>query len=133
MAPSPIKKRPSHKSTSPSPKRTAPNKRRASAPLPGPPAKAQFKKSTRPLSATTIAVVEKNKRRLESQQVSLPFESAERFKVGLKLLLDESIYDDVDDVSVRCKCTTKCIAMNHVQCKLSLTFVSIHFVSIHFV
>jgi hypothetical protein len=79
-------------------------KRRASAPPDGPskqpPVKATFKRTTKPLTATEMANAKKNKRREESQQVALPFDSVERFMPGLKVLLPETIYDRPEDVSV---------------------------------
>lgn len=93
MAPSPSKKRPS------SPTKKHRSLAAARAPLAVTPAKAQFKRSSKPLTPAAIAAGQKNKRRQDSQQVALPFETADRIKVGLKILLDETIYDHPNDVS----------------------------------
>jgi hypothetical protein len=66
---------------------------------PSPPVKASFKQSSTPLTAAAIATAEKNKRRDDAQQVAIPFDKSDRYRVGLKLLLSESIYNHPNDVS----------------------------------
>jgi hypothetical protein len=105
-----------------------PNKKRRTlaavkAPLTGPPIKAGFKSSTRPLTPTAQAAAEKNKRRQDSQQVALPFDSTEKYKVGLKILLDESIYDNPNEVSYDVLCANFYF---HFNLSLSYLFTLSH-------
>jgi hypothetical protein len=73
-------------------------KRPAISPCTELPAKAPFKRTAKTLTPAAIAAAAKAKRREESQQVAIPFDAVEKFKVGLKLLLNDSIYDFEDDV-----------------------------------
>jgi hypothetical protein len=96
-----------------------PSNRKRVAPSSEPAAKAPFKRPSRPPTAAALAAAEKAKRRDESQQVAIPYEVADKYKLGIKLLLPESVYVDPKDVSpMFCFCVLFCF------CKLILTNVS---------
>jgi hypothetical protein len=74
-------------------------KRRATLPSTTPPAKAPYKRNSKPLSAAAIANADKAKKRNDAQQVAITFDTVEKYRVGMKLLLPDSIYESPNDVS----------------------------------
>jgi hypothetical protein len=102
MVPPPTtKRRPSLSTASKSDDNEPPTKRRSSSqhqPSVSITPRPAFRQSKSPTPAL-IARQEKAKKRNEALQVSIPFNTVDKYRPGLKLLLPETVYDDPTDVS----------------------------------
>jgi hypothetical protein len=80
-------------------------KRRTSAPLPNT-SNTSLRSSSpavRPMSAATIAATEKAAKLAAAVQHNISFGVLEKYKMGMKILLPDSIYGSITDVSC-CLC-----------------------------
>ena len=60
---------------------------------------ATFRQSSRPPTAASLAAAAAAQKKNDALQLGIAFDVKEKCPPGLKVLLDESVYDDPDDVS----------------------------------
>lgn len=62
-----------------------------------------LKRTSNPATPTAVAAAALSKRRNDSQQANISFIPKEKYSIGLKLLLPESIYPTPSSVSNFCR------------------------------